>query len=91
MGWSVVFMAHPSVWGLVIAAGETMLGLFLITGGMWARIGWVAVIAFHLALLLLGWGYWLWSVPALAFLVPAALADWRHVGGAEQSRTMLPR
>jgi hypothetical protein len=23
-GWSVVFMAHPSVWGLVIAAGETM-------------------------------------------------------------------
>jgi hypothetical protein len=34
------------------------------------------VIAFHLALMAFGWGVWLWSVPGLAGLVPAALRDW---------------
>ena len=33
---------------------------------------WGAVIAFHLALMLFGWGIWTWSVPALEFLIPAA-------------------
>jgi hypothetical protein len=33
------------------------------------------VIVFHLALMLFGWGFWLWSAPALALIVPLALAD----------------
>lgn len=74
-GWSQIFMANPAVWGLALAAGETTLGLFLLTGGKWARIGWAGVIAFHLLLMLFGWGVWLWSVPALAFLIPAARFD----------------
>lgn len=75
-GWSEIFMAHPALWGLALAAGETTLGLFLLAGGQRASFAWAAVIAFHLALMLFGWGIWLWSVPALAFLVPAALSDW---------------
>lgn len=76
--WSQIFMAHPSLWGLALAAGETTIGVFLLTGGKWARFSWVAVIAFHLALMLFGWGIWLWSVPALAFLIPAARSDRFH-------------
>jgi hypothetical protein len=75
-GWQEIFMAHPSGWGLVMTAGETALGLMLLRGGRWARVGWIGVIAFHLALLLFGWGFWMWSLPALALLVPAAIADW---------------
>ena len=75
--WHEVFMAAPVAWGLMLAAGELLLGLLLLHGGPAARVGWDGVIAFHLMLVLFGWGFLLWSGPALAVLVPAALRD-RH-------------
>lgn len=77
-GWAEVFMAHPALWGLALALGETALGVLLMLGGRWARLGWAGVIAFHVALMLFGWGFWLWSAPVLALLVPLAAADRRH-------------
>lgn len=74
--WQDVFMAAPVGWGLALAAGELALGLLLLRGGTAARAGWCGVIAFHLLLVLFGWGFLLWSGPALAFLVPAAVRDW---------------
>lgn len=79
-GWSEVFMAAPAVWGLCLALGETVLGVLLLTGGPPARVGWAGVIAFQVLLMLFGWGVWLWSIPALAVLVPCALADWPALG-----------
>ena len=73
--WHEVFMAAPVAWGLTLAAGELLLGLLLLRGGPAARVGWGGVIVFHLMLVLFGWGFLLWSGPALAFLVPAALRD----------------
>lgn len=84
--WQDVFMAHPAAWGLALAAGESALGLLLLRGGGWARLGWAGVIAFHLALMAFGWGFWLWSVPALAVLIPAARADLRRTGAARRPR-----
>lgn len=74
--WREVFMAAPVGWGLALAAGELALGLLLLRGGTAAKLGWSGVIAFHLLLVLFGWGFLLWSGPALAFLVPAAVKDW---------------
>ena len=79
-GWSEVFMAAPAVWGLCLALGETVLGVLLLTGGRPARLGWAGVIAFQVLLMLFGWGVWLWSIPALAVLVPCAVADWPALG-----------
>ena len=79
-GWAEVFMAHPALWGLALVVGETTLGVLLLQGGRWARLAWAGVIAFHVALMLFGWGFWLWSLPALALLVPLAVAD-RRLGG----------
>jgi len=76
-GWRDIFMAHPAGWGLLMAAGETALGLLLLRGGTSAKIGWAGVVAFHLALLVFGWGFWVWSVPALAFLILVAGRDWQ--------------
>lgn len=76
-GWQDIFMAHPVAWGLVMAAGETALGVLLLRGGRWAKWGWAGVVAFHLALMLFGWGFWIWSVPALAFLILVAGKDWQ--------------
>jgi len=84
--WHEVFMANPAAWGMALSFGEVALGLLLLRGGGWATAGWVGVIAFHLGLLLFGWGFWLWSVPALAFLVPSALAHRRRQHPQEKGR-----
>lgn len=67
--WQNTFMADPTLWALLLAAGELVIAVLLVKA---RRLGYVAVILFHLALMLFGWGFWLWCVPALAFAVPAA-------------------
>jgi hypothetical protein len=74
--WNDIVMTNPSFWGLLLATGELVLGVLLLSGGTAARIGWVGVIVFHVLLMLFGPGTWLWCVPVLAALVPAAVADW---------------
>lgn len=75
-GWAEVFMAHPALWGLLLAVGELTLGVLLLLGGTTARWGWVAILVFQVLLMLFGWGFWLWSVPALAVLQLGARRDW---------------
>lgn len=81
-GWQDVFMAAPTVFGLLLMVGETVLGILLLVGGRWATAGWVGVITFHVLLMLFGFGVWLWSVPALVLLVHLARKD--HAWSARQ-------
>lgn len=74
-GWQDIFMANPEAFGLLLAAGETALGILLLLGGRAAAYGWAGVIAFHLLLMLFGFGIWLWCVPAVALLVYLARQD----------------
>ena len=74
--WQHVVMAQPLFWILLLAAGEVVLGLLLLRGGPAARVGWAGVLAFHVLLMSFGFGFWSWSIPALAVLVPAARGDW---------------
>lgn len=76
-GWREIVMAHPEVYGLLLMGGEIVLGATLLIGGRAAYFGWAGVIAFHVLLLVFGWGIWLWSVPALVVLVPIAYHDVR--------------
>ena len=80
--WTSVFMAHAVLWALLVMTGEVAMGLLLVRGGAAAKVGWVGVIAFHVGLMLFGWGFWAWSVPALVFLIWAARRDWPALGGA---------
>ena len=75
-GWQQIVMAAPTFWGLLAMAGELTLGLLLMTHGTAAKVGWVGVIMFHVLLMLFGFGFWTWSLPALAVLVPLAIRDW---------------
>lgn len=81
-GWQQIVMAEPAVYGLLLMAGEVVLGTALLVGGRAARFGWIGVITFHLLLLLFGWGVWAWSIPALAALVPLARGDLRTMAEA---------
>ena len=75
-GWADVFMADPAFWGLMMVLGEATLGVLLLAGGRAARVGWLGVIAFHLLLMLFGFGFWVWCLPALAVLGTLARRDW---------------
>ena len=74
-GWSDVFMAHPAAWGLAVALGEAVMGALLLVGGRAARVGWACVLAFTALLMLFGFGFWLWSLPALLVLGVVAARD----------------
>ena len=83
-GWGSIVMAAPAFWGLCLMALEITLGTLLLVGGRAARWGWTGVIAFHLLLMLFGFAFWIWCIPALALLVPLARHDLRaaHRPGA---------
>lgn len=74
-GWQSIVMAAPRVYGLLLMAGEVTAGALLLAGGRAARVGWAAVIVFHVLLMLFGWWVWAWSLPALALLVTLARRD----------------
>lgn len=74
-GWDEIVMAAPAVYGLLLMAGEVVAGSLLLAGGRAARVGWVAVVVFHLLLLLFGWWIWAWAVPATVALVLLARHD----------------
>jgi hypothetical protein len=73
--WHATFETHGAFFGLVLAAGEAMLGLLLLGSWTRRRLGWTGTITFHVTLMLFGWGFWLWCVPALVVLVRGAAAD----------------
>ena len=93
-GWLDIFMAYPEIFGLLLAAGETGLGIMLMLGGRAAAYGWAGVIAFHLLLMLFGFGIWLWCLPALVLLVHLARHDtsaqWPSLSTAQRHSQRVP-
>ena len=67
--WRDIFMAHPAFWGLVVSVGEFAIGAALLQGGRIARYGLAGAVAFHVALMTFGFGFWIWAVPALVLLL----------------------
>jgi hypothetical protein len=88
-GWRSGFMAHAAVGGLLVAGGEALLGLLLLSGSETRhRIGWAGAICFHVALMCFGWGFWVWCLPALFVLVRAARQDRPEPEGRGSSRAV---
>jgi hypothetical protein len=74
-GWQTIVMAAPSFYGLLLMGGEITAGTLLLVGGRAARVGWAAVITFHVLLMVFGWWIWAWCVPVLALLAWLASRD----------------
>lgn len=62
-------LVAPNAWLFIglLAAFELTFGITILFGRRW-RLGLWAAVAFHVALLLFGWGFWFWSTPMLALL-----------------------
>lgn len=50
----------------VLIAFELAVGVLVLLGGTRTQVAYGAAIAFHVALLTFGWGFYLWSLPMLA-------------------------
>ena len=87
-GWRDIVMARPALYGLLLMAGEITAGTLLLIGGRAARVGWWAVIGFHVLLMVFGWWIWAWSIPALALLIWLARRD-RDQGQSDQGHLPL--
>jgi hypothetical protein len=73
-GWQDVFMAEPRVWALLLAAGELLIAVLLLIR---PRLGYLAVVAFTVALALFGWGFLIWCVPTLAVVLLSMVREER--------------
>jgi len=67
-GWLDIVMAAPGVWIGLLAAGEIAIGVALLAGDRWTLPGYASIVAFHLALVLFGWGILIWSGPVLLLM-----------------------
>ena len=54
---------------------EVVVGILVLGGGRRTQLGLAAAIAFHVALLSFGWGFYFWSIPMLAALTVLLRAE----------------
>lgn len=87
-GWTDIVMAHPRWWIGLLAAGEIVIGLAFLGSRAWRCAAYLAAIAFNGALVLFGWGFGLWVVPALVVLW---LGLRRELEGSRSSPAQEPR
>lgn len=88
--WRSVLVPNVHVFISLLVLFEAAVGL-LILNGAYRRIGIAAAIAFSTALILFGWGFYLWSLPVIALLFrfwhlesvarPTSARHWRNEAG----------
>jgi hypothetical protein len=61
--WRDVVVPHHHLWIALLIAFELAVGALALLGGRRTQLGYVAAVAFHVALVSFGWGFYLWSVP----------------------------
>jgi hypothetical protein len=64
---SVVVPSHDFWIGLLIVF-ELAIGVLALAGGWRTQLAYTSAIAFHIALLSFGWGFYLWSIPMIVAL-----------------------
>jgi hypothetical protein len=63
--WRDLVVPNHILFISLLVAFETAVALLVLAGGNRAQLGLAAAIAFHVALLSFGWGFFLWSIPMI--------------------------
>lgn len=66
--WGSLVVPNHYVFISLLIVFETAVGLLALAGAGRTQLGYVAAIAFHVALLSFGWGFYLWSIPMIGAL-----------------------
>ena len=83
--WRTLVVPHHHAWIALLIAFEVAVGVLALLGGARTQLAYTAAIAFHVALLSFGWGFWLWSLPMIIALATLVRAERR-----EGSRAAAP-
>ena len=76
--WRTLVVPNHETWISLLIVFEVMVGLLAMRGGRRTQLAYAAAIAFHVALLSFGWGFYLWSVPMIAALSQLLRAEQRQ-------------
>jgi len=81
--WNGIVVPHHAGWIALLIAFELGVGVLALRGGRATQLGDALAIAFHVALLSFGWGFYAWSVPMIAALVTLLRAERRATAPTE--------
>lgn len=76
--WESLVVPHQTLFIGLLVAFEALAGGIVILPGLPRRVGLAALVAFNLALLSFGWGFYLWSIPVGTGLVLLLRAELRR-------------
>ena len=83
--WQTLVVPNHHWWIALLIAFELTVGLLALLGGKRTQIAYALAIAFHVALLSFGWGFFAWSLPMVAALATLL----RHERSAAATVTTL--
>ena len=73
--WADVVVPNHDLWIGLLIVFELSVGVLAVIGGRRTQIAYASAIAFHVALLSFGWGFYLWSLPMIVALVTLLRAE----------------
>lgn len=76
--WASLVVPNHDQFIVALIAFELTVGILALLGGRATQVAYAAAIAFHIALLSFGWGFYLWSTPMIAALVTLLRAERRN-------------
>jgi len=86
--WHTLVVPHHEAWIALLILFEAAVGVLALQGGRKLYVAYVLAIAFHIALLSFGWGFYAWSLPMIASLATLLHAE-RHQPAADAALTLL--
>jgi hypothetical protein len=84
--WRFLVAPHQGPFIGLLVAFEATVGVLVLAGGRWTRVGLVGMIGMHLGLLLFGWVLTIWAAIMLVALVLLLRAE-RHWNSAQDPPT----
>jgi hypothetical protein len=66
--WRSLAVPNHDLFVTLLIVFEAAVGVLVLSGGKRTQLGLAAAVAFHVALLCFGWGFYLWSIPMIGAL-----------------------
>jgi len=87
--WHTVVVPHHTAWIGLLITFELAVGVLALMEGRRTQLAYGGAIAFHVALLSFGWGFYAWSLPMLAALTTLLRAERRAAARPAEPRGRL--
>lgn len=85
--WSTLVVPHHDLWIALLIAFEVVVGVLALRGRRGTQQAYVAALAFHIALLSFGVGFYVWSLPMIGALVTLLRGERTPLVGAPGAGT----